>query len=179
MSDIEGLLRRAAADPELEDVLRRLVTGPVQELVAQALAQHRADAHADPLGQPLVFGDEARLHVHPTAKVNNALFNLSSGDVTVARYAFFGHSVSILTGSHDIEKFGLARQDAIPIDGHDIVIGEGAWVASHAIVVGPCTVGAHAVVGVGSLVREDVARYTVVAGSPARVIRVIDHDEDR
>ncbi len=167
MSDIEDLLRRAATDPELEEALRRLVSRPVSEAVARA---------QDPLERHLVFGDRARLHIDPTAKVNNALFNLSSGDVTIAPYAFFGHGVSMLTGTHDVNKFGLERQDAIPPEGYDIVIGEGAWVASHAIVVGPCTIGAHAVVGVGSLVRDDVDPYTVVAGSPAKVIRVIDHD---
>jgi acetyltransferase-like isoleucine patch superfamily enzyme len=53
------------------------------------------------------------------------------------------------------------------------VIEEGVWVSSNAIVVGPCRIGAHAVVGVGSLVLRDVEPYTVVAGNPARVLRTI------
>ena len=121
----------------------------------------------DPLQRPLVYGDARRLHVHPTAVINNALFNLSSGDVTVERYAFFGHSVAILTGTHDITTFGAERQVAVPKTGRDVRIGEGAWVSSFAIVVGPCTIGEHAVVGVGSLVLKDVPAYTIVAGSPA------------
>jgi len=44
-------------------------------------------------------------------------------------------------------------------------------------VVGPCSIGDHAVVGVGSLVLHDVAPYTVVAGSPATPRRVIPHPE--
>jgi acetyltransferase-like isoleucine patch superfamily enzyme len=53
------------------------------------------------------------------------------------------------------------------------VIEEGAWVSSNAIVVGPCRIGAHAVVGVGSLVLKDVDPYTIVAGTPAKVMRTI------
>ena len=45
--------------------------------------------------------------------------------------------------------------------------------SSNAIVVAPCRIGAHAVVGVGSLVLRDVEPYTVVAGNPARVLRTI------
>ena len=124
-----------------------------------------------------VFGDASRLHVHPSAKVNDALFNLSSGEVRVGAFTFFGHRVSVLTGSHDVSKFGEQRQNAVAADGHDVVIGDGVWVASHAIIVGPCTIGDHAVVGVASLVLDDVEPYTVVAGHPAKPIKVIDHPD--
>jgi tetrahydrodipicolinate N-acetyltransferase len=54
-----------------------------------------------------------------------------------------------------------------------VVIEEGVWVASHALVLGPVRIGKHAVVAAGSLVLEDVAPYTVVAGRPAKVIKKI------
>lgn len=125
------------------------------------------------LFRPLVYGDPERLHVHPTAVLNNALINLSSGEVTVGEHAFFGHNVSVLTGTHDWTTFGAERQVAVPASGRDVVIEEGAWVSSNATVVAPCRIGAHAVVGVGSLVLRDVEPYTVVAGNPARVLRTI------
>ncbi len=125
------------------------------------------------LFRPLVYGDPARLHIAPTAVVNNALFNLSSGEITVGDYAFFGHNVSVLTGTHDWTKFGAERQVAVPKSGRDVVIEEGAWVSSHAIIVGPCRIGAHSVVGVGSLVLRDVEPYSIVAGNPAKVLRQI------
>jgi acetyltransferase-like isoleucine patch superfamily enzyme len=125
------------------------------------------------LFRPLVYGDPARLHIDPTAIVNNALFNLSSGDVTIGEYAFFGHNVSVLTGTHDWTKFGAERQVAVPSSGRNVVIEEGAWLSSHVVVVAPCRIGAHSVVGVGSLVLGDVEPYTVVAGSPAKALRQI------
>lgn len=130
------------------------------------------------LFRPLVYGDPARLHIHPTAVVNNTLFNLSSGEITVGDYAFFGHNVSILTGTHDWRKFGAERQVAVPHSGRDVVIEEGAWLSSHVVVVAPCRIGAHAVVGVGSLVLGDVESFTIVAGSPARVLRQIPRPDE-
>jgi acetyltransferase-like isoleucine patch superfamily enzyme len=131
------------------------------------------DTEDPALFRPLVYGDPARLHISPTAVVNNALFNLSSGEVTVGEHAFFGHNVSVLTGTHDWTKFGAERQVAVPSSGRDVVIEEGVWVSSNAIVVAPCRIGAHAGVGVGALVLRDVEPYTVVAGNPARVLRTI------
>ena len=130
------------------------------------------------LFRPLIYGDPARLHIHPTAVVNNTLFNLSSGEITVGEYAFFGHNVSVLTGTHDWTKFGAERQIAVPESGRDVVIEEGVWVSSNAIIVAPCRIGAHSVVGVGSLVLRDVQPFTIVAGHPAKVLRTSPRPED-
>jgi acetyltransferase-like isoleucine patch superfamily enzyme len=157
-------------------LLGRSSGDPLREVVAeQDPRQASPQAHVD-MYKYLVHGNPARLHVHPTAVVNNALFNVGSGDITVGEYAFFGHNVSVLTGTHDINKFGRERQLAIPRSGRDVVIEEGAWLASNVMVLGPCRIGAHAVVGGGSLVLGDVEPYTIVAGSPAKVLRTIPHD---
>jgi acetyltransferase-like isoleucine patch superfamily enzyme len=162
----------------IDRLIRRLCAHSLEALVREAVGAQLATMIKDPLHQPLIYGDATRLHIHPTAVVNNALFNLSSGDITVGQHAFFGHSVAILTGTHDFTQFGADRQVAVPKTGRDVFIGEGAWLSSFAIVVGPCSIGEHAVVGVGSLVLDDVAPYTVVAGSPATVRRAIPRPSD-
>jgi acetyltransferase-like isoleucine patch superfamily enzyme len=150
----------------LDRLLLRLLARPVDELVRKALDEE--------LYRYRVHGDPRRLHIDPTAIINNALFNLSGGEVTVGRYAFFGHDVHVLTGTHDIGKFGRERQTAIQRSGRDVVIGEGAWLASSVLVLGPCRIGDHAVVAAGSLVNRDVAPYPGGAGRPATVVRTIE-----
>jgi acetyltransferase-like isoleucine patch superfamily enzyme len=54
-----------------------------------------------------------------------------------------------------------------------VVWGVGVGLPRHVLVLGPVTIGEHAVVAGGSLVRDDVAPYTVVAGRPAKVIKTI------
>jgi acetyltransferase-like isoleucine patch superfamily enzyme len=120
-----------------------------------------------------VYGDESRLSISPTAAVNNALFNLSSGVIDVGDYSFFGHNVTILTGTHDYMKFGLDRQRSAPNSGRDVFIKEGAWIASNVTIIGPCVIGEHAVVAACSLVNKDVPAYSIVAGIPATIIKEI------
>jgi acetyltransferase-like isoleucine patch superfamily enzyme len=57
----------------------------------------------------------------------------------------------------------LDRQRAIPRSGYDIDIDEGAWLATYVLVAGPVKIGAHAVIGGGSVVRKDVEAYAMVA----------------
>jgi glycogen(starch) synthase len=132
-------------------------------------AAYRRVRH-DAIREPQVFGPPERLTIAGTAQVHDALFNTVSGTVTVADHAFFGHGVAILTGSHDISVTGPDRQSAIPEHGNDIEIGEGAWIASRAMLLGPCRIGAHAVVAAGAVVTGDVPQGAIVAGVPGRVL---------
>ncbi len=156
-----------------DGLLSRLLRGTVEQLVQRALAEREVDG-APPSYRYRVHGDPARLRVHPTAIINDALFNVSGGSITVGEYAFFGHDVALLTGTHDFNKFGEERQRAIVRSGRDIVVEEGAWVASDCVVLGPCVIGAHAVVAAGSLVLRDVEPFTIVAGRPAALVRRIE-----
>jgi acetyltransferase-like isoleucine patch superfamily enzyme len=121
----------------------------------------------------LVFGDPKRLQISKTCDLNNATLNTVSGNIVIEDFVFFGHNVSILTGTHDYNKFNRERMEAIPHEGRDIVIRRGAWIASNATVLGPCCIGEHAVVAAGALVTSDVPSYAIAAGIPARVIRSI------
>jgi acetyltransferase-like isoleucine patch superfamily enzyme len=161
----------------LDRLITRLLDGPLSARVdaaVDAAVDERVEAlKLDALYRHRWHGDASRLRIHDTAVVNNALFNVSGGTITVGKDAFFGHDVAILTGTHDIEKFGLERQMTFPRSGRDVVIGDGVWLASHVLVLGPVTIGEHSVVAGGSLVREDIEPYTVVAGRPAKVVKKI------
>ena len=148
----------------MSNPLRDAVGRRLHAIIDARIAEQRAAA----LQQHQVFGPPERLRIDPTAKVNDALFNTVSGSITVEAHAFFGHGVAVLTGSHDTGRTGAERQQAIPHDGHDVVIESGAWVASRAIVLGPCRIGRDAVVAAGAVVTRDVAAGARVGGNPAR-----------
>ncbi len=123
------------------------------------------------LWTPLVIGPPERITVHPTASVGGAILNTSSGSISVGEHAFFGQNVIIAAGTHETSLRGAGRFEDLPRSGHDVIIGAGAWVASGAIVIGPCVVGEDSVVGAGAVVIQDVAPGTLVAGVPARFVR--------
>lgn len=154
---------RAAAGRRLHRIIDRRIEEKVDWIVSHA--RHVA------LREHQVFGPPDRLELHDGAKVNDALFNTASGRIVVHEHAFFGHGVAVLTGTHDVDVLGPARQDAIPDGGRDVEIGRGAWVASRATVLGPCRIGEDAVVCAGAVVTGDVPDRAIVAGVPARVVR--------
>lgn len=73
-----------------------------------------------------------------------------------------------------------SRIEAIPyvkdhlIVAKETVVGPDAWIGSAAIILPGVTVGEGAIVGAGAVVTKDVSPYTVVAGTPARLIRTLE-----
>jgi acetyltransferase-like isoleucine patch superfamily enzyme len=118
----------------------------------------------------LVFGPSERLTIGKDCDLSGSTINLMSGTVTIGDGTFVGHNVSLLTGSHDAAKRGMARYLDIPREGRDIVIGSGVWLASNTTVVGPCSIGDNVVVAAGAVVTSDVPADTIVAGVPARPV---------
>jgi acetyltransferase-like isoleucine patch superfamily enzyme len=53
-------------------------------------------------------------------------------------------------------------------------IGENCWIGARATILDGVTVGKNAVIGAHSLVKDDVPENAVVAGTPAKVIKVRD-----
>lgn len=151
----------------------------VREAIYRAIERNQFVAHAFEhyAEHPLFYGPRGRIEIGQGAQVSRAILNANSGKITIGEYAIIGEGVSLLTGTHDIMQFGVNRQRAWPRSGRDILIGEGAWVAAHAVVLGPCVIGSHAVVAAGAVVTRDVEAHTVVAGVPAQLVRRITVSE--
>jgi acetyltransferase-like isoleucine patch superfamily enzyme len=116
----------------------------------------------------LVLGPEERLWLHPSANVANATFNTVGGRIVIGEHTFFGHSVCVVTGTHDRHAPVDVRHQAVQRDGCDVEIGRGVWLASNVTVVGPCRIGDGAVVAAGAVVLSDVPARGFVGGVPAR-----------
>ena len=91
------------------------------------------------------------------------------GDVRIGDDVMIGSLVSIPSGPH---VHGTARLD-IPFRLQEgaprrIDIGEDTWIGTAAVVL--ADVGAHCVVGAGSVVTKPVPDYAIVVGNPARQI---------
>ena len=119
----------------------------------------------------VIFGGR-KVFIGNHIKLYDVLINAVSAEVHVGDGTFFGHRVMLLTGSHDIDVFGVDRQEAII--GKSIYLGRDVWVGSGAIILGGITVGDGAVIAAGAVVTQDIPAYTVAGGTPARFIKSID-----
>jgi acetyltransferase-like isoleucine patch superfamily enzyme len=91
--------------------------------------------------------------------------------VAIEDYVFIAHEVTIA------DRFAPIPPEAdgnAPVDRNaEIIIGEGAWIGTRAILLPGARIGPDAVVGAASVVYGEVPAGSVVAGNPARRIKLI------
>ena len=97
------------------------------------------------------------------------------GNVTIGDRASFGPRVTIVTSSHPNAS---QIRDVAPVARGPVVIEADAWIGAGAVILPGVRIGRGAVVGANAVVTRDVARLNVVAGQPAKVIRVLAEPEE-
>jgi acetyltransferase-like isoleucine patch superfamily enzyme len=70
----------------------------------------------------------------------------------------------------------IPRRLKAEVPARPVRIGRNVWIGFDACVLPGVTIGEGSVVGARSVVADDVAPYTLVAGNPARVIRRLDRE---
>ena len=121
---------------------------------------------------PLIFegGEYQTTHHVP----RSCYFNTRSGGITVGRDTVFGEDVKVVTGKHlniqESAELGVPLH-FVPEKGRSVVIGEGCYIGSGAIIIGPITIGNFSVIGAGAVVTKSLPDRVFAAGNPARVIR--------
>jgi acetyltransferase-like isoleucine patch superfamily enzyme len=151
---------------------------PPVELSPEQLDQLIHQVNHALLTRPRIWGETRRVVLGNNVHLANTLFNTSSGMIIVGDDSFFGHNVCLLTGTHDYRKRGKARQASIPDIGRDIFIGQGVWISTNVTIIGPCTIGDHAVIAAGAVVcGGELPGGHIYAGAPAKPIKAIDFDD--
>jgi acetyltransferase-like isoleucine patch superfamily enzyme len=98
--------------------------------------------------------------------------------VTIEDGVFVGHGVTFINDRYPratTEDGGLQTEADWSVE--PTLVKKGASIGSGATILAGVTVGEKAIVGAGSVVTKNVPPYAVVAGNPARVLRVVCEQE--
>lgn len=94
--------------------------------------------------------------------------------VTIEDDVFIGHGVTFINDAYPrATVLGGGLQTEADWKVETTLVKRGASIGSGATILCKVTVGESAIVGAGSVVTKDVPANTVVAGTPARVLRVL------
>ena len=137
------------------------------------------------LGTMFDAGPRGRIAVGEYALVHGARI-ICDAEVTIGDYALISWNVVLMdsyrvpTGRAErrlmLERFavGWPRHLGGNVPARPVRVGRNVWIGFDACVLPGVTVGEGAVIGARSVVTADVPPYAVVAGNPARVIRLLE-----
>lgn len=138
----------------------------VRALLAELTGSPIADTVA--VFPPLYSDFGKNIRLGERVFINSGCRFQDQGGVTIGDDCLIGHNTVFASLNHDLDP--ARRADMIPAP---IVVGRNVWIGSNSTILSGVTIGENAVVAAASVVTKDVPANSVVAGSPARVVRTI------
>lgn len=93
--------------------------------------------------------------------------------VTIGDDVHIGAFATLMTDDHEIAG---SNRRAGKFFVNPITVENGVWIGTGATILGGVTIGRGSIVAAGAVVTKDVVPNTIVAGVPAKVIRVLEDD---
>jgi len=92
------------------------------------------------------------------------------GEVTLGDDVLIGSHVSVTNGAaqHGTDRLDIPMREQ-PGEWPHVTIGADTWIGDRAVIM--ADVGAHCIIGSGSVVTQPIPDYAVAVGVPARVVR--------
>lgn len=90
----------------------------------------------------------------------------------ICDHVLIGQQVVILAGKnhHHFDRLDIPIKLQGNPEKEPVTIGKGAWIGANATIM--ADIGHDAIVGAGSVVTKPVPPFAIVAGNPARIIRM-------
>lgn len=119
------------------------------------------------IGMNVDFGFGSNIIARDRANIGHNARFIGNGDIILGSRIMMAPEVMIITQNH--------RYLADGYDGNEIAtvtIGDRAWIGARVVILKGVTIGENAIVGAGAVVTRDVPPNAIVAGNPARVIKM-------
>ncbi len=85
-------------------------------------------------------------------------------------------NVAIYTAGHPVHP--VSRNSAYEY-GKEVVIGDNVWLGGNTVICPGVHIGDNVVIGAGSVVTKDIPDWSIAAGNPCRVLRMITDDDKK
>lgn len=123
---------------------------------------------------PFYTGSGRNITVGKNVFINMGCSFQDFGGISIGDGCLIGHNAMLTTLNHD--PCPDRRTTMLP---KPIVIGRNVWLGANVTVLPGVTIGDGAIIGAASVVTHDVPSRAVVAGNPARLLRMLTDEECR
>lgn len=124
--------------------------------------------------QPCVFNiaiDGSAIAIGNNVGISGATIN-AANQITIEDNVAIGSGCIITdTDSHPIDYEARMADDNSKTKTAPIIIKEGAFIGARCIVMKGVTIGAHSVIGAGSVVTKSIPDNCIACGNPAKVVK--------
>lgn len=108
--------------------------------------------------------------------INMNVVMLDGAKITIGNNVLIGPSVQIYTASHSLDYLRRRKWETYCLP---ITVEDDVWIGGNCVINQGVTIGARSVIAANSVVNSDVPPDSLFGGTPAKLIRRLEADEDR
>ena len=123
-----------------------------------------------------VENKEALISIESRTEIGDDSNISASARIYIGEGVLTGRKVMINNTSHGsitIEQLKIPPRDRPILSTGEIIIEKNVWIGEMAIILGGVHIGEGAIVAAGAIVTKDIPAFSVSAGCPARVIKIL------
>lgn len=117
---------------------------------------------------PLIIGKESYIGM-------NSILNGYAAELSIGENVSIAQNVNIMTDSGPNASEKLQR--IFPVITGKVRIGNHCWIGASSIIMPGVTLGEYCVVAAGSFVKDSFPDYSIIGGTPAKLIRKLNENE--
>jgi acetyltransferase-like isoleucine patch superfamily enzyme len=128
-------------------------------------AKHHLPSNVS-IGEVRVIGKNFTIGEHSYFNSGHLATN-PDAKISIGKWCAIGHNVTILAITHDT-GIPTGDQSLRPSKKGDVIIEDGVWIGSNAIITPGVTIGKQSVIGGNSVVTQDIPPFMVATGIPCK-----------
>ena len=118
--------------------------------------------------QNVTFGEELHIGDNSTIGFNSDIY----GPVFIGKDVMIGPEVAIYTNGHRFDDLSIPMNQQGDTEHKPVVIEDNVWIGRRVILLPGVTVKTGCVVGAGAVVTKTFPPNSVIAGNPAKVVKM-------
>lgn len=92
--------------------------------------------------------------------------------VFIGKDVLFGSNILVTDNEHGTNPEGNVSYRHQPLNAREVSIGNGCWIGEGAIILSGTSIGEKSIVAAGAVVKGDFPGMSIIAGVPAKIIRI-------
>ncbi|MCZ8330810.1 MAG: DapH/DapD/GlmU-related protein [Flavobacterium sp.] len=105
----------------------------------------------------------------------NTLVEGYNAQVIIGNYVSFAQNINIMSGSGP--NASEVMQRIFPILKGEVSLGDHTWIGASVVIMPNVSLGKYCVVAANSFVNKSFPDYSIIGGSPAKLIRTLTQEE--
>jgi len=117
------------------------------------------------------------IRIGENVAIGDDCFITAFNQIVIGNNVLIAQKVTITDNSHgmmkSLEELKVHPSRRMPFSKGPVIIEDNVWIGDKVTICPNVRIGEGAIIGANSVITKDVPAYTVAAGAPARVIKII------